>query len=39
MATLGIVETSFPSVLAETPYSSILEGEFEMFGNQAPLLR
>ena len=27
MATLGIVETSFPSALAETPYSSILEEE------------
>ena len=27
MATLGIVETSFPSALAETPYSPILEEE------------
>ena len=38
MATLGIVETSFPSALAESPYSSVLEGEFEMSGIQAPPL-
>ena len=29
MATLGIVETSFPSALAETPYSPILGEEFD----------